>query len=166
MFEAHGYANTTVVAIAEAVEISPRTFSRYFTNKEALLIPDQMMEPILAAFLAAPRELSPVAAYRHALEQTFNAMASEEWEPERARQRLLYTLPEARGALYSEYLRTMDSIAAAVGERTNRPADCVAVRTTAGAITGVLMNSLHGRPMDPEMIYEALNFLDAGLSFD
>lgn len=165
MFESQGYANTTVASIAEAVDISPRTFSRYFTNKEALLIPDQLMEPILAAFRAAPPELSPVAAYRHALEQTFSAMAGEEWEPERARQRLLYTLPEARGALYSEYLHTMDLIAGAVAERTSRPADCVDVRTTAGAITGVLMNSLHGKPMDPDTIYEALDFLAAGLPF-
>lgn len=166
LFEAQGYANTTVAAIAEAADISTRTFSRYFSNKEALLIPGQLMEPSLEAFLTAPRDLTPVAAYRYALEQTFSAMAGEEWGPERARQQLLYTLPEARGALYSEYLHTMDLIAGALAERMNRPVDCVDVRTTAGAITGVLMNSLHGRPMDPDTIYQALNFLDAGLPFN
>ncbi len=163
LFEKHGYANTTIVMIAEAADVSPRTFSRYFDSKASLLIPDQLMDPIIAAFVAAPTDLTPVAAYRYALTQAFSAMAGDEWEPERSRQQLLYTLPEAQGALYSEYIHTIELIAEAIGMRLDRPADDVDVRTTAGAITGVLMNTLHGIPMDPKAIYRALDFLDAGL---
>lgn len=90
-------------------------------------------------------------------------MASVEWAPEMARQRLLYTLPEAQGALYREYIHTIELITEALALRVNRPADDIELRTTAGAITGVLMTALHGTPMEPEAIYHALDFLDAGL---
>ena len=163
LFEANGYPGTTVEQIAQAADVSPSTFFRYFSNKAALLIPDQLMEPIIEAFLKAPPELSPVAAYRQAVEQMFTNMASVEWAPEMARQRLLYTLPEAQGALYSEYIHTIELITEALALRVNRPADDIELRTTAGAITGVLMTALHGTPMEPEAIYHALDFLDAGL---
>ena len=165
LIEANGYAATTIEQIAEAAEVSSSTFFRYFSNKAALLIPDQLMEPIIEAFLKAPPELSPVAAYRRAVEQTLNNMATIEWAPEMARQRLLYTLPEAQGALYNEYIHTIELITDALALRLNRPADDVELRTTAGAITGVLMTALHGTPMEPDVIYHALDFLDAGLPF-
>ena len=91
LYEANGYPGTTVEQIAQAADVSPSTFFRYFSNKAALLIPDQLMEPIIEAFLKAPPELSPVAAYRQAVEQMFTNMASVEWAPEMARQRLLYS---------------------------------------------------------------------------
>ncbi len=163
LFERDGYADTTVEQIAEAANVSPRTFFRYFPNKAALLIPDHMMEPIITLFLVAPPEMAPIAAYRHALEQVFNGMAGPEWGDEMARQQLLYTLPEAAGALYNQYLHIIELITAAIATRLNRPADDPELRITAGAITGVLMAALDGTPMDPQLIYRGLDFLDAGL---
>jgi AcrR family transcriptional regulator len=163
LFETKGYAGTTVEQIAQAADVSPSTFFRYFSNKAALLIPDQLMEPIIEAFLKASPELSPVAAYRRAVEQTFNNMAGVEWAPEMARQRLLYALPDAKGALYTEYIHTIELITDALALRLSRPADDIEVRATAGAIAGVLMTTLHGTPMEPDAIYHALDFLDAGL---
>jgi hypothetical protein len=58
----------------EAADVSPSTFFRYFTNKEALLIPDQLMDPIIDVFINAPAELSPVAAYRLAVGQMFTGI--------------------------------------------------------------------------------------------
>lgn len=163
LFEANGYSATTVEQIAEAADVSPSTFFRYFTNKEALLIPDQLMDPIIDVFVNAPADLSPVGAYRLAVGQMFTGISTAAWEPERARQHLMYTLPEARGALYTQYIETIDQITDALAIRVNLPADDPRLRTTAGAITGVIMASLHGAPMDPEDIFRALDFLDAGL---
>jgi AcrR family transcriptional regulator len=163
LFEENGYSDTTIEQIAEAADVSPRTFFRYFPNKAALLIPDQLMEPIVDLFLAAPPELSPIAAYRHALSQVFSGFAGAEWNDEMARQQLLYTLPEAAGALYNEYIHTIELITDALARRLNRPADDSKLRITAGAMTGVLMTALHGTPMNPELIFEGLDFLDAGL---
>ena len=163
LFHQNGYPNTTIEQIAEAADISPRTFFRYFPNKAALLIPDQMMDPIIELFLAAPPEMRPIAAYRYALEQVFGGMAGEQWTGEMARQQLLYTLPEAAGALYNEYLHVMDLIGDAIAVRLNRAADDSKIRITAAAMTGVMMSALHGTPMSPGRIFEGLDFLDAGL---
>ena len=158
-----GYPNTTIEQIAELADVSPRTFFRYFPNKAALLIPDHLMDPIIEFFLAAPSELRPIPAYRHALEQVFSGMAGAEWGEEMARQQLLYTLPEAAAALYNEYIHTIELITGALAERLNRSAEDPQLRIAAGAMTGVMMAALHGTPMAPETLYEGLNFLDAGL---
>ena len=53
-----------------------------------------------------------------------------------------------------------------LAQTANLPVDDLRLRTTAGAITGVIMASLHGAPMDPEDIYRSLDYLDAGLPLD
>ncbi|MGB2919008.1 MAG: TetR family transcriptional regulator [Mycobacterium sp.] len=163
LFEKNGYPDTTIEQIAELADVSPRTFFRYFPNKAALLVPDQLMEPIIELFLAAPPELRPIPAYRHALEQVFAGMAGPEWGEEMARQQLLYTLPEAAGALYNQYVQVIDLITDALATRLDRPADDPTLRITAGAMTGVMMAALHGTPMSPDAIFAGLDFLDAGL---
>jgi transcriptional regulator MftR-like protein len=100
------------------------------------------------------------------LQKTFAAMATSDWGPENSRQQLLYTLPEAAGALYNEYIHTMELIADALAVRLNRSADDIELQTTAGAMTGVFMMALHGRPMDPNVLFPALDFLDAGLPLE
>lgn len=163
LFEKHGYQNTTIEQIAEVADVSSRTFFRYFPTKAALLIPDQLLEPIIELFLAAPAELPPIAAYRHALTQVFDGMAGPEWDAELARQELLYTLPEAAGVLYNTYGNIIDLITDALATRLHRSPEDPRIRTTAGAITGVMMAALHGRPMSPEAVFDGLEFLDAGL---
>lgn len=163
LFEENGYPNTTVEQISELADVSPRTFFRYFPNKAALLIPDHMMGPIVELFVHAPADMRPIAAYRYALEQVFKGMAGPEWAEEVARQQLLYTLPEAGGALYNEYIHTIEVITDALATRLNRPADDPELRITAGAMTGVFVAALHGTPMSPETISAGLDFLDRGL---
>ncbi|WP_111509134.1 TetR family transcriptional regulator [Mycobacterium kyogaense] len=163
LFEQLGYPNTTVEQIAAAADISPRTFFRYFPTKAALLIPDQLTEPVIELFLAAPAELSPIAAYRYAVEQMFTGMDGPVWRDEMARQRLLYTLPEANGALYMTYIETIELITDALATRLDLPGDDPRLRITAGAMTGVMMAALHNTPIDPAAISRGLNFLDEGL---
>ncbi|KKF03501.1 TetR family transcriptional regulator [Mycolicibacterium obuense] len=163
LFEQLGYPNTTVEQIAAAAEISPRTFFRYFPTKAALLIPDQLTAPVIELFLKAPAELSPIAAYRYAVEQMFADMDGPVWRDEMARQRLLYTLPEANGALYMTYIETIELITEALATRLDLPGDDPRLRITAGAMTGVMMAALHNTPIDPAAISRGLNFLDEGL---
>src|SRR3974377_751098 len=62
LLDANGYAATTVEQIADAAEVSPSTFFRYFPSKESLLLADDLDPLVLAAFEAQPPELSPTQA--------------------------------------------------------------------------------------------------------
>ncbi|MGP4055213.1 TetR family transcriptional regulator [Mycobacterium sp. 4D054] len=163
LFERHGYAQTTVEQIAEAAEVSPRTFFRYFPTKESVLFSDDLFAPIIEAFLAAPAELSPVAAYRHAAAEVFAAMAGTEFDYVIARQRLLYSLPEAKGALWNEHVKAIRRLTTAIAQRLDRPEDDDQMRVTAGAIMGVFMAASDDAPMSGEAFLNALDVLDRGL---
>lgn len=163
LFELHGYAQTTVDQIAEAADVSPRTFFRYFPTKESVLFNDDLLNPIIDAFLTAPAELSPVAAYRHAAAAVFATMAGPDYEYLIARQRLLYSLPEAKGALWNEHVGAIRLLTAAIGRRLGRPEDDYQMRVTAGAIIGVFMAASDDAPMSGEAFLNALELLDQGL---
>ncbi|MFJ9371229.1 TetR/AcrR family transcriptional regulator [Nocardia sp. NPDC101769] len=64
LFAERGFATTTVREIADAAEVSERTFFRYFSGKEELLteqVIDQMT-PIGASLLARPANEAPLTA--------------------------------------------------------------------------------------------------------
>ncbi|MGE2717917.1 TetR family transcriptional regulator [Mycolicibacterium litorale] len=155
-----GYHNTTVEQIAAAADISPRTFSRYFPTKEAVLLSDDQIEPIVTAFAEAPAELSVIDAYRYAVETTFGALTEEQRQQAVAGQRLMYEVPEARGLLYTEYVRLIDLITEALTTRRDQPADALERRVLAGAIVGVLIAASHNTPMPGDPISRSLRVLD------
>ncbi|MGQ9410724.1 TetR family transcriptional regulator [Mycolicibacterium gilvum] len=163
LFELNGYAQTTVDQIAEAAFVSPRTFFRYFPTKESVLFSDDLFNPIIEEFLAAPAELSPVAAYRHAAARVFETMAGSDYDYIIARQRLLYDLPEAKGALWNEHVGAIRRLTSAIAKRLGRPEDDYQARVTAGAIIGVFMAASDDEPMSGEAFLEALDLLDRGL---
>lgn len=164
LFERQGFANTTIDQIAEAADVSPRTFYRYFCVKEALLMSDDHSAPIIAAFADAPAEMSAVCAYRHAVEKVFGNLSSDEHDDAVTGQRLLYQVPEARGLIYSEYVRLIDSIAEILKDRLDDDADDLQRRVTAGAIVGVLIAMSHDNPLPQESLSKALTILDTMMS--
>jgi len=62
LFEEHGYAQTTVEQIADAADVAPRTFFRYFPTKESLLFAelDELRNQMLAALEARPEDEPPL----------------------------------------------------------------------------------------------------------
>lgn len=163
LFETNGYAQTTVDQIAEAADVSPRTFFRYFPTKESVLFSDDLLTPIIEAFLAAPAELSPVAAYRHAAAHVFESMAGPDFDYVIARQRLLYSLPEAKGALWVEHVKAIRVLTQAIAQRCNRPEPDEQMQVTAGAIIGVYMAVSDDAPTPGEAFLQALDTLDKSL---
>jgi len=55
-----GYERTTVDQIAAAADISPRTFSRYFPNKEAVIgaLIEEIAEHVAEALVRQPRDIT------------------------------------------------------------------------------------------------------------
>ena len=72
LFAAKGYDRTAVHEITDAVDVSERTFFRYFASKEDLVL--SFIRDGAAAFAAAlaarPAEEEPLTAARHALQSS------------------------------------------------------------------------------------------------
>ena len=76
-----GYENTTVDQIAGAAEVSPRTFSRYFPNKEAVIgaLIEETAEHVAAALARQPVNITEHEALVRAHIEVFRA--AERGEP-------------------------------------------------------------------------------------
>ncbi len=139
LFREQGYQATTVEQIAEAAEVSPSTFFRYFPTKEDLVLQDDMDTRMIEALERQPAGLSPLAAVRAATREMFAAYSEADLDVIRETTRLTMTVPEIRARALDEFARTIGVISEAVAKRVGRPADDLNVRVMAGAIIGVIM---------------------------
>ena len=173
LFRENGYQRTTVEQIAAAAEVSPSTFFRYFPTKENLVLQDDMDTRMIEAFEQQPPGLGPVAAVRAAAREVFESYTEADLDVIRETMALTVTVPEVRARALDEFARTISVVGEAVAKRAGRPADDLAVRTTAGAIIGVIMSITmpwEGWSADRqeignmfERIDQALALLEAGL---
>ena len=172
LFRELGYQATTVEKIAEAAEVSPSTFFRYFPTKEDVVLQDDMDIRMIEALEQQPPELGPVAAVRAAAQQMFASYTAADMDVLRQTTALTLTVPEIRARAVDEFARTIKVVAEALAKRADRPADDLAVRTAAGAIIGVIMaitmpweGWTEGAAFEDSFgrIDEALALLEAGL---
>jgi AcrR family transcriptional regulator len=163
LFDEQGYAATTVDQIAEAAEVSPSTFFRYFPTKEDVVLTDDYDEPILDAMRAQPPEVHPAEAMTRAIRQVFANVTPAEWEAEQRRQRLVYQVPELQTRVMQQYVTMIGVVAAVIAERAGLPADDFSARVTAGALIGAALASLPpGMVRGPS--FSDLDRLERGLS--
>ena len=171
LFRDQGYGATTVEQIAEAAEVSPATFYRYFPTKEDVVLQDDLDVLALEALEQQPPELSPLAAVRAATALSVTRFTDEERARFRETTALTIAVPEIRARALDEFARTLDIFAAALAKRTGREPDDPAVRTMAGAIFGVIMGTtlptLGSGPVEIDEIFakidQGLALLEAGL---
>jgi AcrR family transcriptional regulator len=169
LFAEQGYDATTVDQIAAAAEISPSTFFRYFRTKEDVVIEDEYDALMAGLAAAAPPEISPVAALRHAIQQGFGAMGDDDLRKMSERTKLIMSVPALRARSLENMLDSIDMIAVVIGHRLDRDPKDFPVRVVAGAVLGVLLASMRtwlesdGEASILELMDRGLAELDAGL---
>jgi AcrR family transcriptional regulator len=167
LFREQGYEATTVEQIAEAAEISPSTFFRYFPTKEAVILYDRLDELVISAFEAQPAELSPIQAFRAALRQVLRGQLEADLSEQAERIHLMMHVPELRMRMLDQLVEVMPVLQELLARRLQRPANDVAVSTWAGAILGVGLAALLASRSDLGAIWENMDarlaYLESGL---
>lgn len=139
LFGERGYEATTVAEIAEAAEVSPSTFFRYFPTKEDVVLYDALDPVLLRALDAQPADLSPIGALRATMREVFAGAPTELLTQQDERAALIFSVPELRMRMLDELARSMLLFTAVIAKRVGRPPDDPAVRALAGAVIGVAM---------------------------
>jgi AcrR family transcriptional regulator len=163
LIEDNGYANTTIEQIADAAEVSPSTFFRYFPSKEMALMANDLDLVTIEALGQQPHNMPSLQAFRRAFQITMATLSEDEWRFERARLKLVLSIPELKAAQFDEYRRTAAMLTAADCSRTGRQPDDFEVRVFVGALAGGLMAVLDGMSGVPDRMYRALDFMEAGM---
>lgn len=107
LFDAKGYEHTAVREITDAVDVSERTFFRYFASKEdlALSFAKDGTDALLAELSARPPAEEPLTALRNAFAQSLRAVTED--DPAGPTYLLVTRLIDSTPALLAAYLRYM-----------------------------------------------------------
>ncbi len=168
LFEEQGWAATTVEQIAEAAEVSPSTFFRYFPTKEDVVLADDWDPPMAAAIRAQPPEMPPAEALLAGMRVVVGTTTPADWEAERRRQRLFQEVPELRARYLQQLTSAIDLFAAVLAERAGKSEPDLESRAIAGAMIGVAMAILPQEqgmvePADVDRFEQALDLLRKNL---
>ncbi|NKY86472.1 TetR family transcriptional regulator [Nocardia veterana] len=166
LFQRQGYSATTIEQIAEAADVSPSTFFRYFPSKEQLVLADDIDPIMIRAIESQPPELAPLEAFRQAMKETFDQLDPQDWQFEQDRMKLIYNEPELRSVIMQETERNVDLIAGLLARRIGREADDFEVRTFSGAMIGAMMTAFGREGLDLEKVDRIADFLAAGMPLE
>ena len=142
LFREQGYEATTVEQIAEAAEVSPSTFFRYFPTKEDVVAYDALDPAVMASWRSQPPEMAPIPAIRRAMIEVFGSLTPDQVAEMMDRGRLLFSVPELRQAAINEMIRSSQMIADELAMRLRRSPDDFELRVFAGALMGALLAAM------------------------
>jgi AcrR family transcriptional regulator len=146
LFTTKGYDRTTVDEIAEAVDVSQRTFFRYFTSKEetAFAVQDMVESRFIALLRERPAGDSPFEALRGAVLDAWDSLGEpiEEVVPVELHMRT-YQMIESTPSLIAVHLRRSteleEEIARVIAEREGLDVEAdLRPRVTVAAFSGVM----------------------------
>lgn len=168
LFREQGYDATTVSQIAEAVEISPSTFFRYFPSKEDVVLYDDLDPILIESFEAQPPELTTIQAFRNALRVVYVTLSREMLDEQRERTILTIQVPELRMRMLEQVASAMELFSKVVARRVGRSADDLEVRSFVGALLGALLSVLLTSAREPGADYlavldKSLAYIEAGM---
>src|SRR5690349_2685140 len=103
LFDQHGFDETTVDDIADAVGVSARTFYRYFARKEDVVLADgiERAERLRAGLAGQMGAASPLTALRAAIDQSVLGHrtppeGAQAWRRLRLQRRVISATPSLR----------------------------------------------------------------------
>jgi AcrR family transcriptional regulator len=108
LFDAQGYEHTAVREITDAVDVSERTFFRYFANKEdlALSFARDATEALMRELAVRPAAEPPLTALRNAFRQSLLALAQGDGpHADESMYLLVIRLIDSTPSLLAAYLR-------------------------------------------------------------
>jgi AcrR family transcriptional regulator len=118
LFADRGYEATAVDEIAREAGVSRRTFFRYFSSKEDVVVgtSDALAEDLLAAVASRPAREPPLVAIHRALRPVVESRLAEA-EEARAIIRLLRESRTLRRAMLERHARMEERLAVLIAER-------------------------------------------------
>ncbi|WP_170286018.1 TetR family transcriptional regulator [Nocardioides rubriscoriae] len=161
LFAERGYDATTIEAIAEQAEVSPRTFFRYFAAKDEVLDMgwDRRQAELVSRLSALPRDLDDAAAAAWVLRTMAEDFLAERERVE-LRAAALASSPTLRGRAADSLLAWQATLAAVLAERAGLDHPTFAHRVTAAAAVATWVAAFGEWISDPGSDLVAL--LDAG----
>ena len=145
LFAEQGFDHTTVEAIAEACDVSPRTFFRYFSSKEDVLFAagDERLRQLLDAIASRPSGEAPLRSMRMAA-----LSLVPEYTSDRAqlitRKRIIAETQSLRSRGLERQLGWEDAVTDALGQRiTDAGPATIELRLVASVTTATLRAALH-----------------------
>jgi AcrR family transcriptional regulator len=143
LFYERGYAATTVDDIVAAVDVSPRTFFRYFPTKEDLVVAlgTTSLDLFINALRARPADESLQVAVRAAIEESL-APGWEDAVKVRSFLTLLQETPALRARWLEEAYGVRNQVAEVIAARTGTGPTDLRNLITAGTITLVINTAL------------------------
>ena len=171
LFERQGYDATTVEEIAEAADISPRTFFRYFDSKVDVVMDkhERDSDDFAGRLAIRPAHEGPIEAMRQVISAELGQVVKE--NPLFVRQMRLMLRTPSLHALAREHFHEHEAeIVHDVAERLHLPEEDLRVHVIAAALGNTIW-AVVGRWVDEdspperlaEMIDEACTMLSTGL---
>ncbi|MFD0583953.1 acyl-CoA-like ligand-binding transcription factor [Dactylosporangium darangshiense] len=164
LFVQQGYDATTVEQIAEAAEISPSTFFRYFKTKEDVVIQDRYDEVMADEIRKAPADLPPLEVVRRAILVSFETIDPQEVEQVLQRARLQFQVPALRMRSLDSMQDSIRYLAVPLAERLGRPPDDFRCQAFIGACVGAMINGLMVWVREGSDLLQVRELIDESLS--
>ena len=143
LFLKNGFEQTTVEQIAEAADVSPATFYRYFATKEDSVLTDDYDPLFIQLLIDRPADEPLIDSIRAVL----MGVMAEYFERDRdlliARNTLANQTPALKAALWEEYERSLDLFSALIARHVRRTSDDLDVRIAVGALSGALQQAFN-----------------------
>jgi AcrR family transcriptional regulator len=165
LFERDGYDATTVEDIAEAADVSPRTFFRYFDAKVDVIMMHKgdrggELDQLIAA---RPDDEGPVEAVRHVMRDVLGPMLTE--DPVTNRQlRIMLTTPSLRALARDHFNEHEDEMARVFANRLGVDENTLRPHVIAAAVGITMWTVINRWVADDRAVDELVPMIDEGFA--